>query len=320
MIRLGVLDRTAHYLIADYIEICTIFVAEQGGELAVQDFSNFIGMTDSDFEDPSIALRMEKNDAEIKDFDDGLSQQILGLLEYRYKIFGQDYPFTVEDQILKYKFYDQCFSNIPKKEKVYIFLLLCSRLRTLEDSSLRNRFANKFEELCKFSLSHTLNSFDVFQFGAGSDDRATFFNLEGSGLHGAIKTLSKFCGEKFKEGNLGHYPDSGDNKTDIVGWKSFDDEAYGSFMAFGQCAARENEWPKKKLEANPHSWTSLFDFMHDPLSIFFIPHCYRTLTGEWDNYVNLRGVITYDRKRIFSSISPQAFDSIDLSFMDSLSN
>ena len=122
----------------------------------------------------------------------------------------------------------------------------------------------------------------------------------GSNYREALVNLGKMLAVDVNEEVCKEESTSGDGGLDIVGIVDFCDEARGNLALFGQCAAREREWPAKTLEASPLRFRAFFSFLSDPTNIVFIPLCFRKADGTWPSSSKSSGCVLLDRFRIMS--------------------
>jgi len=278
------------YLLADTVELTTWLKGY--GVFSRSDLESLIKNGDVDIEsldvNPSSKSSAEEHDKIWESIEDCWLH-----LSYRQKAFDC-YPFEILDGQLAIK------DILSDKNKIYLFLVLCSRLRSFPDKQSQILAASEFELICREAMKNLLPSESVVRiFGANSDDRKNHY---GTNLRDAIKQLANDLMEDYSEENINELSASGDYGLDIVGHYTFNDSANGSLACFGQCAAQEKRWIGKTLEAHPIRFKNLIHFIHDPTNIVFIPHCYRQSNGKWKVKSHTSGTILIDRLRICNLI------------------
>ncbi len=206
--------------------------------------------------------------------------------ERRLAIFGEVTPFEKVDSVIRIR------SHTRKDRSNYVLLLLCSKLRLVSDRAKREDLANKFEELCCEVLqTDYFPTADIKSFGAKS-------NHFGKQLRDAVRNLAKWLGEPARESAIEETSDRGDFGLDIVGKLQADRYDAGAVFIVGQCAAREDEWEKKKEEAR--NILTLIDCYNQPINMVFIPHAYRKTDGRWYKETSARHVSLFDRVRLLT--------------------
>jgi hypothetical protein len=306
----GVVHRTQPHLLADLAEILLVAGYDNLEELSqakLELLSKELPLAaDEDASDiPTHSLDLiESTDRCIED--------CWLQLEYRVKAFQDFYPFQVKSNILSWK------DSVRSPEQcIYVFLLICSRLRSFPLRGFAQRAAKAFTFLsCEAmrSLAGPLATVRIFD--ANSHDRKTYY---GTDLRKAMARLAKDLGaHSFHDDEVKKLPSSGDYGLDLVSVRSFADGATGAHAIFGQCGAQEINWPAKTLEAHPLKFQGLFTLLNQPDNLVFIPVCYRDSSGGWVAGHRLSGCLLVDRIRILallrerwdkvsSAISDQAF-------------
>jgi hypothetical protein len=224
-------------------------------------------------------------------------------LEYRQSVFVEFYPFVVKNDQLLWK-----AGQRTDKECLYLFLLVCSRLRSFENSGGFRQYAAKaFTQICREALQVLSGENAVVRiFDANSDDRRNHY---GTTLRLAIKKLGEEMGaDNFNEAEIAKLKGTGDNGLDLIAIHNFDDGAVGSYNIVGQCGAQETEWPTKTLEAHPVKLRGFFTLLNDPDNLMFIPISYRDATGNWVATNKLAGCLLIDRHRILNLLNKKWYE------------
>lgn len=221
-----------------------------------------------------------------------------GQLEYRAGVVGEFYPFQIEGPILKWK--DDAWTPL---HFLYCFLLLCSRLRSfLKIAGFAQRAAAEFAHISKLALEQLSGVHSAVRiFDANSEDRQNHY---GTNLRDAMRKLATDLGAHYViDEAINQLPTSGDYGLDLVAAHPFSDGAKGTLAIFGQCGARETDWPSKTLEAHPVRFSGLFSLLSEPANVMFIPLSYRDSSGGWVAGYKLAGCLLIDRIRILRLIS-----------------
>lgn len=237
----------------------------------------------------------EKNSRREKQLEDILIQ-----LTYRSCALNDYYPFTMDDDELV--LLDK--ELLTDKQRVYRFLLACSRLRSFGQKGICQKWAKAFTCLSKLAMEGLLpNHATVRIFDANSDDRKNYYSTD---LREALKTLGKDLAVlRIINDECDKAETSGDAGLDIVAVVSFDDGASTSFALLGQCGAQETGWPQKTLEAHSMKYRNFFQMQFDYPAVMFTPVCYRTADGEWTDNQSANGILLIDRERILKLLDLQ---------------
>jgi hypothetical protein len=237
----------------------------------------------------------EKNNRREKQLEDVLTQ-----LAYRSSALNKYYPFTMDGDELVLLDTDL----LTAKQRVYRFLLACSRLRSFDETGIRQKWAKAFTSLSKIAMGGLLPCHATVRiFDANSDDRKNYYSTD---LREALKTLGKDLRVlTINEDECTKAGASGDAGLDIVAVVDFDDGAATSFALLGQCGAQEKDWPKKTLEAHAIKYRNYFQIQFDYPGVMFTPVCYRTADGEWTDNQSANGILLIDRERILKLLDIQ---------------
>lgn len=238
----------------------------------------------------------EKNSRHERQLEDVLTQ-----LTYRSSALNKYYPFTInaDELVLLDK------ALLTDKQRVYRFLLACSRLRSFDQKSgIRQTWAKAFTSLSKIAMEGLLPQHATTRvFDANSDDRKNYYSTD---LRDALKTLGKDLRVlTINEEECMKAGPSGDAGLDLVAVVDFDDGASTSYALLGQCGAQETGWPKKTLEAHSMRYRNFFQMQFDYPGVMFTPICYRTADGEWTDNQSANATLLLDRERILKLIDLQ---------------
>ncbi|OAI11418.1 MULTISPECIES: hypothetical protein [Methylomonas] len=227
-------------------------------------------------------------------------EDVLAQLGYRANSLDSFYPFNFENANLILI----SNSQLTERQRIYRFLLACSRLRSFDNKSgLHQRWAKYFSLLSREAMRGLFPSYaDVRIFDANSDDRRNYYSTN---LKHAIKKLGEDLAVNIIEDGWSQLSTSGDEGIDLVATIPFDDGASATFAFLGQCGAQETGWPAKTLEAHPINLRHLFHWQFDIPCAMFTPVYYRSSDGRWAYSKSANGVLLIDRERILKLIGLQ---------------
>jgi hypothetical protein len=284
---LGVLHKTTPHLFADIAELILAVHYDNNDELSPATLAHLAKEMTQDLDD-------EQSYSAPTWLEDCWSQ-----LEYRQSVFNAFYPFAIINNRLTWK-----EDKVTDKQILYLFLLICSRLRSFENTTgFRQGAAKTFTGICRDALQVLAGEQSVVKiFDANSEDRRNYY---GTDLRVAMKKLAKDMGvHSINESEINKLSHStGDYGLDLVAFCNFNDNATGSYNILGQCGAQETEWPTKTLEAHPIKLRALFTLLNEPDNLMFIPLSYRDASGDWVAAHKLSGCLLIDRQRIIYLIS-----------------
>jgi len=214
-------------------------------------------------------------------------------LGFRAGALDECYPFNLDGALLSAR------SEISNTGYAYLFCLVCSRLKSFSGSvGFAQRCAKVFTGLSKLALQAALkNSAEVYIFDAGSDDRSSVFDTN---LRVALRKLSVELNAIPDEDLIEQQSTSGDGGLDLVAINRLGDTAKGILAYFGQCAAQQDGWPKKTLEAKRTG--SFFLMGHSASNLLYTPVMYRTASGRWVNDLHCYDCIIMDRLRMMRAL------------------
>lgn len=291
----GVMHPNSPHLFADLAELLAIINYTGKNSLhkndldSVRKFSatSMDELDEEEDENEGIEVDAEKNDRFEEQLEDVWTQ-----LEYRESSLADDYPFIIvrDEIILK--------EHLNERQRVYVFLLSCSRLRSFK--SLRGaaqRWAKGFARISKIAMASLIPRHGIVRiFDANSDDRRNYY---GTNLRDALNILGKdlgVCGLNTRE--ISRASTSGDAGFDLIATVEFPDGQTSNYGILGQCGAQETGWPSKTLEANVLNLSTYFQISFHHPSTMFTPVFYREANGEWVSTRATAGVLLLDRLRI----------------------
>jgi hypothetical protein len=248
--------------------------------------------------DPLQGSPIDDDDGEVDaeaEVDDRWSQQVSDWfkhLEYRSGSFEEFYPFEVSADGRSLIARPQ----LTLKRKVYLFLLMAANLRYVSGHRRRNMLTSSFEVSCLQALRNYLPAGSkAYMFGKHPLNKGRYKGK----LWLKINQLGVDLGEKIIcEENEFNPRDTGDGGLDLVAWLPFDDGGRGVVSVFAQCGCGD-DWVDKQHETSLDVWSKCIRFTAPPIRMTFIPYCFRTATGEWDNGLHVNTVLL-DRLRIIT--------------------
>ncbi|MBJ9241797.1 hypothetical protein I5488_22690 [Citrobacter braakii] len=291
----GVLHPNTPHLFADLAELLTVIDYTGRSALHKNDLDSVrrFGTTSvEEIDDEENSQEEIDADAERNDRFEEQLEDVWTQLEYRESSLGQKYPFIVAGDEIMLK------ENLNQQQRIYIFLLCCSRLRSFKSiKGAAQRWAKSFARVSKAAMLSLLPKHGVVRiFDANSDDRQEYY---GTNLRNALSVLGKdlgVCSLNMRE--IAKASTSGDAGFDLIATVEFPDGQTSNYGILGQCGAQETGWPSKTLEAHALNLTTYFQISFQHPSAMFTPVFYREANGEWVNTRATAGVLLLDRLRI----------------------
>lgn len=296
--------RYIEHIYADYIELNALFLKE---EVTIADISDKL----QDVRDSNI-METKELDVIERDLDEIASLQaekndiieekchsIFNICRDRANLYSSDeYPFQINEKQIKLK------EDLSSKQKIYIFLLLCSNLNCF--SIIRHELTIDFE----FLSFHTLKSYlpskaIVKSFGKKTEYTGNAINK--------IKLLANDIGVAINERNINCISpqNSQERGCDIIAWIPFDDNIPNMFIALSQCACGK-DWDTK--QSDTEFFKGYFHFEKTPLHIMFVPCGISNTSDKFYQHDRVLDHLFFDRKRIL-----EQFEELDfLSQLESL--
>jgi len=290
---IGEVPRTKPFQFADLAEL-TILVG-QYAQVSKADLDSLIntGRADSD-PDPERGHgdALDLASTYVRNAEDCFRQ-----FTYRSGALDESYPFVIDNALLAAR------PQISDLGYFYLFFLVCSRLGSFSGvRGFAQRCAKLFTDLAAVALRASLkNAAHVYVFDAGSSDRAQHFHTD---LRHALKALANMLNAKADVDLIEQQSSSGDGGIDLVAINNLGDAARGILAYFGQCAAQQNGWPKKTLEARRSG--AFFSMGHRASNLLYTPVMYRNATGSWVNDLYSEDCIIIDRLRMMRALQAVA--------------
>lgn len=249
-------DRTSNlaHLYADYFELEAIF--SNGDEFTTAELINRFKKYDLSPKDLfDVFEGVSGSPAEMEDAFDTWAAQVVLIAEHRWAQYGEDYPFDVDNNSISLR------ENLSVRQKLYIFLLLCSNLNYF--GKVEHELTSEFEQMSFEVLTNFLPEKAVCrQLGKNSDYTGD--------AQEKLRRLSAEMNVDVKEKEFRKIKGTNERGVDVVGWIPFNDR-YASFPCFlGQCACGKKWFTKfnetRRFECN------YFDFGKlNPTHVMFVP-------------------------------------------------
>jgi hypothetical protein len=197
---LGVLHQTQPHLFADLAELILAVRYDDNDELSQTKLDHLLKEMPHDLDE------LDEDYIPDDTLEDCWTQ-----LEYRHSVFDEFYPFVVKNDQLLWK-----AGQPTDKQCLYLFLLICSRLRSFENSGGFRQYAAKaFTQICREALQVLSGENAVVRiFDANSDDRRNHY---GTDLRLAMKKLAQEMGGcNINESEIAKLSSSGDYGLDLI--------------------------------------------------------------------------------------------------------
>ena len=295
------------HIYADYIELNALFLKE---EVSISDISDkLLDINDSNMSETVELDAIEEDLQEIASLSAEKNDVIAGRFLAIFKICQtrgilytpEEYPFIIENNFIKLK------ENLSDKQKIYIFLLLCSNLNYFRN--IEHELTVDFETLSFYSLKAMLpDSAIVKAFGKNS--------LYSGNAKLKISALADDLNLKTKPDRLNAIPNNSTQERglDLIAWLPFSDKIPNMLIILGQCACGK-EWYNKQRETL--RFEQYISFEKTPIHAMFIPYAISdpNETNFYQNDEILPTHLLFDRKRILEQIGDADFLSSLLSIL-----
>jgi hypothetical protein len=216
--------------------------------------------------------------------------ELFKMFEYRANVYGRCYPFKLTKGFLQFN------PTLSIKQKLYIYLVTCSKLRHFSDN--QSKLTSEFEKISKESLIRMLAPrAEVHHFGAtGRPSR-----YAGS-LFDKIALLAKDldCDVAAQPTDFSKH-NAGDGGLDIVAWYPFKDLKWSRMILLAQCKCSDS-WVEDRFSSSLDAWTGKIHFKQPISNVTFIPFCYRRICGKWHSAPHVSGTILIDRQRLIDCL------------------
>lgn len=285
------------YKWADYIEL--ICLVNPDGEISQADVLDRLkegrgsGQVIEDDSESANADSAAHSVSESSDKNMRRVEDWFGHLEYRSAVCGDFYPFSLSEdgRVLQ-------SLALTDEHYLYLFLLLAANLTYV---GVRDRLslAYDFELISQVALSSYMSpASHVYLFGKNPRNTGRYSGHVWS----KINTLASDIGESpICSKNDFHPSDTGDEGVDLVAWAPLGDSAGALLVVLGQCACTE-QWDEKQHTSHAIRWQNLIRFKARPISVVFIPLCFRKANGAWFRPHDITDSIVLDRVRLLYAL------------------
>ncbi len=229
------------------------------------------------------------NSSEIYDKWENKIEEWYSTLEIRQTVYNEFYPFIVNNNTIILK------EDLDYKNKLYIFLLLNSNLKYIENINL---LTSDFEELSLEAFREYLpTTAKCYRFGKSMLD----YDRYKGHITNKIDELAKDLKYNIKyEAHYFSNNDSGDGGLDLISWIPFtNDENQNNIQIYlGQCATGK-EWHKKQDDTDKFV-DNYINFRSNPSSVMFIPYDSRNSERKFDEEARMKHHLFFDRIRLLT--------------------
>lgn len=225
------------------------------------------------------------DNAEATDNRYRLSLEVFDLLESRWLLYGDAYPFDVSSDAIMLR------DPINDIRRTYLFLLLCSLGRYVRQ---HGQLTKAFERFCAEVLQTAMPGTDVHVFGTanGNDDvyAGTFVDR--------ARELARHLGERLTDaGEAIATSENGDRGLDIVAALASTDNLSSRLVVFAQ-AATGRKWADKQMSVSSQAWDPILAVTAPAVPACMISHCFRDRAGLWHDATLIKRTWLLDRHRM----------------------
>jgi hypothetical protein len=284
------------HIYADFVELNALFRKE---EVTIADISdkltdvNDTNLTVSDI-DVENQTQIASTEVEKSDIVENRMYSIFEICKERSNLYETDeYPFYVDKKVVRLK------EHLAEKQKLYLFLLLCSNLSYFHE--FNHELTKDFEFLSYLSLKAFLPVKAIVKsFGKNS-------NYTGNAKN-KILTLAKELGitTDSKRTDSISNKNSQERGLDLIAWIPFKDNIPNMLLFLCQCSCGK-DWNKKQYDTQ--RFEEYFNFDKTPVHTMFVPY---SLSIPSENKFHqhdeiLSDHIFFDRKRIIEQLENLEF-------------
>lgn len=210
-------------------------------------------------------------------------------IAYRHVAIPDYYPFEYEDGCLFVK------KNLNEKHVQYMFLLICSSIAFLDNSS-SIKMTHSFEAYCIHYFEYLVSpDSEVHLFGTAREGEMFTGNLRNR-LNRLAECFGARTTKSFDADSQFDVP-SGDEGIDLVAFNKLDSATHIP-IAIGQCTCSYLNWENKQKDISREYWR----YKMEPLPPFeeymFVSFFCRNANGKFENPTTITTCLI-DRLRIF---------------------
>ena len=212
------------------------------------------------------------------------------LLHSREKACGEYYPFEMQKgNCLKLK------QNLSDKQKIYIFLLLCSSICFMDNIEMK-KYTDDFEVLSK-SVMHTLVPRNAVVELFGTTRKGDLFcGTQRKRIEKLADCIGARTTKSFDENEKYDLAKAGDDGLDIVAYLPIDDAQMIPF-AFAQCTCSFDKWKEKQDSVLEDHWNTKIEPLVSYPAFMFVPFSCHNSEGAFYDVTAIRSFLI-DRIRI----------------------
>lgn len=286
-------------LYSDYIELISLFSNDSFVTIAdIQDRLVDLGIEGDDDEDTASPEIGSKSSEKADELENRVRELFL-LVEERYYLYGEDYPFSYKEGRIKLK------ENLTFKNKLYLIFLIASNLDHF--SKLQSIITTEFETISFFVLKEFLPGKAIIKkFGKDSDYTGN--------AKKKIRDLARDLNLEIDEYEINQISDRNNQERglDIIGWIPFNDLCSNMLIILAQCACGKHWFGKQ------HDTTRFESYYHfyksKPNHTLFIP--YSLINTKANKFYQSDEVIkdrlVFERRRLIEFFNDEeVFDSLE---------
>lgn len=238
----------------------------------------------------------DSDPAMVNDRHETRMRDILAHLLARQTLFGDAYPFDIDDGFVKLK------EEPSKEHKLYAFMLLSSHLCFLPRTDVC-KFTSDFEVAAAFALRRFFPNWTLKIVGTA---HCAHLQVYAGTPRRKIETFAQDLGLELliHEEELQRYQTpNGDAGLDVVAWHPFNDGAphMPVFLAQVGCTDDESQMFSKQYSAYPQRWGHKLRGLA-AIGCMVTPQCYRNALNSWPCFTEVDSVFI-DRARVLSLLT-----------------
>jgi hypothetical protein len=214
-----------------------------------------------------------------------LANEVFDLIETRYLLYADTYPFDVSGEEIRR------LDNLDDVQRTYLFLLSCASGRYVSQHGL---LAKSFERLCARVLEMSVPGASVHVFGTAQGNNSMFsgnFVARARSLASQLGEVMQPDAEKIARS------ENGDRGLDVVAFVNPGDDLSSRLVIFAQ-AATGREWHVKQHSVTSAAWDQIVQVRSPAVATCLIPLCFRDVAGDWHDASLIHRSWLLDRFRI----------------------
>lgn len=228
-------------------------------------------------------------------FSDGKWNDAVNFIGTRIALFGDDYPFRLDDNGDTVYLKNDDHNALTDAQKLYIALLFSANIKYIK-TKIRHIFTNSFEKICLPIFASLMPvGATVTPCWASAGNNGVYTGLlinKLTQIASDIRCAANFNPSYFKPN------DRGDGGIDMLAWHDMADDRPSIPIAFAQCGCSKDEWVAKQLEASPAKMLHLLPVIHPWANYYFLPQDLRWPNADWAHLSDIGAAIYVDRLRL----------------------